>query len=756
MTVHELIALSHRTIQVAAVSLAISVTMGCSSADPLSLTGAGIGLRAIDNSQVEVSDAAGKPRLILGGYRLAWEPPATDGGTASIVALPDGAKAIQIAYKVKGDETGKTRIQGQFSSGVGRVHIRYDVWGADNIKTTGAMIGCVGIPATTNIVSPKVGRWVRAENGGAPFQVSDGNLFGFAWPDVTAYIQLHGNTDWRDGWSVHFPAVKADAGHFVAEGDIVLTTGRANAAAAILAGRALSLDTWTDMPFNVWDGTTKTLPLHYEASNLANASRNLAVSWTARDFDGRVVSTGNVARTIAAGEPWRGTIDVPAPTRGIVFVELQAKAGDVTEFTRTSLAVMPRYAYRSGDESLFGMANYFPLPTEADSQAMLQRIGVRWLRFQKLDKARATQLGMSQNGHVSVGPDDAKYKDNPATMRAWLDEQLKAADKDDVRYIELCNEWNMGDLNKGSKAKQYVDQVLKPAAEIRKATGARVKIMSQGLAGGDPAFIDKMYDAGGWGSFDAFALHPGRGNFTADYDGTPVDGAPGGNYWNYLGTIRSVKQRIAKYGDKPLFLTEAYCPTHANTRWSDTPRHAAENLLLSYALAASEGVRVVDWYQFNNSVWYNIGGFNPKDSEYDYGIVNQDLSPKPSLLAYQTIAEAMDQAKFVRWITFDGTANKGLLFDTPRGPMAVLWNRADGYVLNRQTEAAKDTYATPEPWTDEWKTKTPLTVKALASNVTEIDCIGRRTTIPAKNGRVTLTLDGAPRIYYGLPSTLGK
>ena len=119
-----------------------------------------------------------------------------------------------------------------------------------------------------------------------------------------------------------------------------------------------------------------------------------------------------------------------------------------------------------------------------------------------------------------------------------------------------------------------------------------------------------------------------RGNLTADYPGDEWKVGDPVNSWNFLGSIRTAKAILAKYGEKPIFLTEAYACTQPNSWWHDTYRHAAENVLLSYALAQAEGVRVMDWYQLHDSVWHNEAGVNPKDPEYHFGLLNRDLSPR--------------------------------------------------------------------------------------------------------------------------------
>ena len=50
-------------------------------------------------------------------------------------------------------------------------------------------------------------------------------------------------------------------------------------------------------------------------------------------------------------------------------------------------------------------------------------------------------------------------------------------------------------------------------------------------------------------------------------------------------------------GKKDLYLTEIYALDYPNHSWNDTFHESAENVLLSYALAAAEGVKNALYYQ---------------------------------------------------------------------------------------------------------------------------------------------------------------
>ncbi|HEX2948075.1 MAG TPA: hypothetical protein VHV83_00650 [Armatimonadota bacterium] len=722
---------------------------------PLQLSAPGIKLLAQENGSVILQNMQGTPRITFDGYCLAWVPPATNGGTPSVVTTADGKQAIQVDYKVKDDTTGRVRMQAQFTPSPYRVHLRYDIWGPDDLKVGGAMIARQPAVNASPQSLVKAGLWTRDTDGGVPYETPDMRAVQYQWGDEKLILSLPGgNLGWQDGWSMHFPPKKADAGHFVAEGDVMLITSRPAAAAAWLAGRPLALDIWTDTPYNLWESAAKPLALQTQTVNTSSTARAVTLAWWARDFNGKLVAQANKTQQLTPGQAWNETLSFPAPRRGILFVEVQAKSGTDEVFSRTNLAVLPPHKFLSGDESIFGLSNYFALPNKEAVEQLMHRIGVRWLRFGSLAPERLAEFGITQNHHSQVPLTDAGMQDT-AKRQAWLTQQLAQADAKHAMYWEMGNELNMsGGIGKGALAERYVKEYLLPADDIRKQSGARVKLMSVGLAGGDTGFLDKLYEAGGWNHLDAIAIHPGRGNYTPDYGGDTWQVGEHGDYWNFLGSIKKVKETVAKYGEKPIFITEAYTCTHPNDWWNDTNRTAAENVVLQYALAAAEGVRVMDFYQLNDSVWWDQGGVNPKDREYYFGMLNRDLSPKPVLLGYATIAEALDQSKFVRWLKFTDPNTKGLLFNTPRGPMAILWSRADGYMLN--TTRQGEHFATPEAWQNVWKTKVPVTLHATGAQVREIDCIGQERIISAKNGRAQLTLHGAPHIYYGLSSNIGQ
>jgi hypothetical protein len=708
---------------------------------PISLHGDGETITAQSNGNILISDAGGKNRVVISGYKLAWAPPETAGGTAAL----EGEKSIHILYQVKNDPTGKVRIEGDFAPVPHGVHIQFDIWGPDDLNVKGAMMERNALPAKTPETVFKPTRWVRDVNGGVPYEKPLGNYFVYHWPGTNAIFAIPGaNQNWRNNYQIHCPPKRVEPGHFVAAADLIFGSGRPGALVAQYLKQPLSLDIWTEKNFNIWDSAAKPLTLQTQTVNTGNNQKPVELSWWARDYDGKIVAQGKGTKVLLPGEAWNRELPFPAPARGILFVEVDARSGSDQIFRRTNLAVLPPHHFVSGSESIFGLSATFPYPSQEAVTHLLQRMSVRWLRHTELTKEQAAATGISQNYGHAFPPD--QFQKEPDKKRDWILEQLKSADKAGAVYWETGNEWNMiGGIGKAKNADTYAKDWLPLIDQLRKESDAKVKIMSQGIAGMDVPFVQKIQEDGAWNSFDAFALHPGRGNYTPDYLGD------NGDYWNFLGTIRKARALLAQYGEKPLWITEAYACTQPNSHWHDTLRHAAENVVLSYALAMSEGVRVMDWYQLNDGTWFAPNEARPSNSEFYYGLLNADLSPKPSLLAYCTIAEALDGAKFVRELHFKDSNNKGLLYDTSRGSMAILWNRSDGYILNGPKS---DKYAAPEPWVDPWKTKVNITIPAKNDSIKVIDNIGREKEIAANNHQAQLTLDGAAQIVYGIDASV--
>ncbi|MFI5751506.1 hypothetical protein ACIBBE_37745 [Streptomyces sp. NPDC051644] len=730
---------------------------GAARADTAAVVSAdGITLAANVDGSVSVLDGGGVERIRLTGFMAKDSVVGiqrTTGGKPSLVTLDDGRQAIQVDYTLPAAAQAIT-IRGLFDVTPHRAHLSWQVGGSATLLPAGFMFGRTVLAPSEPESLAALTTWNRDAGGGIPYETNDGVVYQETWADARAYFRLAATTPaWTNATWIHAPGA-ATADGAATEADLVLGSMRPAAGGTMGAGRALGVEVWTDQPFSVWDGGGLPMPLHAEVANGGTTDRAVRLSWWARDFDGRLLGRGSVDGTVAAGAAWNRTFTITSPPRGIVFTEVTATSGTDKAFARTNLAVLPPHDYKAGADSMFGIANYPWLlkPDTASVVGLMQRLGIQRVRIAYdggpgLPPAALDAAGINHNIELAGIP----LGGTATEVAAWADTNTQKAIGSSADWFEVANEVNKPWMT-GQTAAAYVSDGLRPVRDRLTAARATTKVLNAGLAGMDYVWTENFHDAGGWDLIDGFAFHPGRGNFTPDYAPSPQEWTQGtnGTYWNFLGGLRKAREVIEEYGEKELWLTEAYACTKPNSWWHDTYRHAAENVLLSLALAKAEGVRCVNWYQLHDSVLGKPQMADPANPEYHYGLMNRDTSAKPSMLAYATAAQVLDEATFTRWLDLADPDLKGLLFSTPDGPVSILWSRKDGYVLNADHQSDSTWFAAPEPWVDDWRTKTQLSVTAVGHTVRELDCLGRERLLTARQGRVRLQLDGAPRVYYGL------
>ncbi|MEV0272714.1 hypothetical protein AB0H43_28375 [Hamadaea sp. NPDC050747] len=738
-------------------------------ADPITVSADGITLTANADGSITVNDGAAD-RITLTHFLFKDSVLGTQrtfGGTPSLITLPDGRPAIKVAYKLPASASALT-ITGTFDVTGHRAHLRYDVSGSATLTPTGFMIGRTVLNPAAAEAYTALTRWTRDAGGGIPYEINAGGLYAETWSGARGYFRLTATTPaYTNATWLHAPGTATGTSSATTEATLVLGELRPQAAATVADQSALGAEIWTDQSFNLWDAGGQPMAVHAQVVNGGTAARTVTVGFWARDFDGALVASQTVTAELAAGAAWSGDFTVTAPPQGILLTEVTATAGADEALARTTLAVLPPYAYQAGQDSMFGISNYPWLlaPSQADVANLLQRIGVKWIRIAYdgapgIPVADLDDLGIFHNvqkGGIPIGG-------TAEAKAAWAAEITALCTAGGARYYEAGNELNQPWMS-GLGAAQYAADALIPLRAAMEDAGATFKVMNCGLGGMDYNWLANFEAAGGWPKIDALAIHPGRGNFTPDYAPDPSTWTEGstGSYWNYLGSLRKAREVIADYDaaagkttPTELWLTEAYASTKPNVWWTDTPRHAAENVLLSLALAKAEGVRGVNWYQLHDSTIHHPQAADPANIEFHHGLMNRDTSAKPSLLAYATAARALDQATFDRWVAFDDPDLHGLAFTTPDGPLYVLWSRKDGYILNADHADGTSAYATPETWVDTWQTKTTVRLAATGTHVRQVDCVGRETLLPKTQGRVSVVLDGAPRLYYGLCTNLGE
>lgn len=700
----------------------------------------------------------------------------------------DGHQALDIDFTVKGSSP-DVDVSGYACHGVltvgdgGTLNLDIDITAPAAFSTaapytqiTRSYAPFDNYKGTTSV---PVSAWTTDPRGGIPYQSPLGSVYTTPYSDglLCHELAVKNNAEWVKDWNFHLPATQNDDGHWQMTYAVVIGTTPRAVAGAQLSTSDLMLGATTEQPFHLWNEESATLAFDLTVTQKA-AARDVAVQWEIRDFDGNVVGSGQ--QTLSALEGI-GTLHASpdrAVPRGSYFLSATATSGDDEAIARLTLSVLPAWANEvDAENSKFGLAALFMNAGagygvgRADWLSLVQRLGVRHIRqYQQMTQEERAQAGIKgmfhrgpTRGQLRTGGTYPEGTLDEAARAKLFDEYAQACKESGAPYFELSNEWNMsGGILTGASAPEYVHDLLLPMHEYLVANDVSTQLCVMGLAGPDTVWLEKFAeeaDGAAWKATGAVALHTGRGNFTADFAPGPDDWTTGsdGSYWNNEGSVLAIKNTIAQLDEQhgthhELLITETYAVTYANHWWTDGFRNSAENVLLTIALAHRDDVDSFYWYQLSDGVWWSIDGVKPEDKEFSYGMVMVDGSLKPAAMAYATAAEHLGGATFVRdqLIGPDDAKGHAMVFDTPRGQVQVLWSRADGYVFHADHENLEDGfYDMPEPWIDEWPTKTAVDLPA-EGDVTEIDCLGRTTVLPNQGGTVRVVLDGAPRLYYGL------
>lgn len=528
--------------------------------------------------------------------------------------------------------------------------------------------------------------------------------------------------------------------------------------AAMAAGRPLALSVGTGRAGNLF-APGERVPLVLELSNVSGSRQNGRLDITAHDYYGRMLLRDRVPLSMAPNERRRMVRVVRPPARGVVFVDTLLSWSTGHQPGRTTVGVLPqRAAGGTRPDSPFGLAAVIAsphrYPDQWDLETVLrqaERIGVRWLRGgwiplqdtmtdQELAAARSRLSALKRHGilpHTQMAasvppPDEVQaLKSRLATSLQRLPEAGE--------YIEVGNE-----LNYSATAPEYVERLLRPVHDVMREVRPDAKIMTMGLGGVMRDWLAAFVAAGGLDLADVLSIHPGchprAPEFWEDWRG-----------WVFRPQVQDALAAARDHGARELWITEAYAPVN-HFRSSVDLRTAADYLVRTYVCAIALGVKVTEWYQLQDGVWFAQRQY-PADGEYNYGMLYVDLTPKPQYVAFGTMTEQLEGAAYVGRLDLGADDLYGVRFQRDGETVDVMWS----YREKHETDLgwwppelfADDSRRPGEPWHERWLM--PVAVKLPASGSVEVtDLMGNRRSLQAQEGAVTLELTGSPVYVRGL------
>ena len=721
--------------------LLFAIITGTLTAEEFEISDTLCGLRC-KQGQLFLLDKSGEPVFRIGDYRFTWSPP---------VAVLTGAekineKNLRLHYKIKNGNP-ETIALSALCSLTGRgIKLSYRIT-ASGIKTGGCMQELFLLNGTQKSQIQKTGYWKRPLKKGVPFEIRGHYMKQFRGKNQNFWLVKKNALNWSGRNTEHVTLTPNKNGTLAGELEFIAAEKEVDIhiLSARILKRAFILEAGTPQEYNLWETGSPEFTLTIRETSGKGGEGILKTS--VRDYDGKLILDQQEHLSVKANEKKSYRHVLPPLERGMYFVEGSLTSNGNEYFTRTNLAVLPPYRFRNLETSPVGMAAY---PERKSAYELMRRLGVRYLRYGNQAKT-LPEYGMISFFACHAPPRIYSAPKDAELLKQWIDTIAKQKNP----VFEFGNEvgWKKSREQQEFLIRCYASWLR----EIRKALDERglhhVKLIPFGIQPDYAGTIMEMMKREEiFPLLDGLTLHPGRGFYTAD-------AWQGG--WTYRGIIRKARKLFASYGygDKEIHMTEVYAATHPNDPWKDSYRQAAENVVLSIAFAyAEKNVKTMMFYKLHQGVSADPNGYQEKDNgiipenaEYDFGLLMRDDSPKPSLLAFAAAAEALDGAVFLREISRSGTHLQGLEFKTPRGKLAILYDRTDGTNLAKLSPD----FRTPEfrhknPWEEHWKTSVLHTFKVSGKEVVLVDSIGRRKTIPAQNGIVTLKMNGAPIMIYGL------
>lgn len=628
--------------------------------------------------------------------------------------------------------------------------------------------------APTGATTRPLVKWVRP-TGAQPWEVKGDTLY----PDTEvqlrqvnfgeqalAMLTPHYDPDWIYGgnvnrasfWSLVPPRA---AGETVEELALFLrpaATVEASELAALFAGRPFSLQFSTGRPGNLF-APGEPIPLRCEVARAGSTRRPGRLLLAAHDYDGKPLLQAQEDLALSPGQHRTLDYTLSPASRGVIFVTatLSWQGGEVWQ--GTTVGVLPQRRLTPPDPSSpFGLAAVianpaaYPdhLPLEA-VLAAVQRIGVRWIRGGWFplkadptpeDEQRVRErtellkrLGISP--HVQLGArvpatdEQAAFRDKLRTSLerfAWVSP-----------YVEVGNE-----LNFSTPGAKYAEGLLKPVSEVTRAAARGTKVMTMGLGGVDRKWLEEFTQAGGLEAADILSIHPGSHPRAPEF-------WEGWRGWVFRSQVQDALKAAAAHGGKPVWITEVYAPTPPQRSQLDL-RTSADYLVRTYLCALALGIPVVEWYQFQDGVWFAQRP-RPDDVEYSFGIVYTDLAPKPAYVAYGAMTEQLEGAHYEGRLDLGAEDLYGCRFRRGGERIDVLWSYRERHETDLPwwpPEKYQDCSRKPgEPWMERWRQPVAVSLPC-AGEVTVTDLMGNSRTVRTAGGKLTLQLTGSPVYVRGL------
>jgi hypothetical protein len=204
-----------------------------------------------------------------------------------------------------------------------------------------------------------------------------------------------------------------------------------------------------------------------------------------------------------------------------------------------------------------------------------------------------------------------------------------------IDYWELGNEVNETEfwaVPRSDSPRRYA-HFLQYGYRGVKAGNPSAKVISAGLAGSDHLYLQEMYDAGAKGYFDLLGVHA----YTHGRSPYAIDPKEPSSTFAGLAAMKATMERNGDVGKK-IWITEVGWQT-SNVEYHVTQQQQAQFVYEAYQRLVNEFPYVEELFIYGA----RNSGTNAGLSTFNYGLLNQDYSPKLAYAAYKRAHEDFDK-----------------------------------------------------------------------------------------------------------------
>ena len=461
------------------------------------------------------------------------------------------------------------------------------------------------------------------------------------------------------------------------------------------------------------DNEAATLTMNWQAESTGTITCRIKLI----DFNDRIVAETETAVEQTAGQMVEISMALRAPRRGIFKPNLTVTMPDGTNVPQgdiISFIVVPeRIGQRPADpDSPFGGHPHWEVPEH--HYALARKIGLRWARdhdaiqytwWPKVQPERDTwnwyddEMDLLQRNHLTLlgeflyvpkwaadlekdpDPEPWGFVSPPADIedfRRYVFETVKHY-RDHITHWEVWNEPHWRGFWRGTP-EQYVEH-LKVAYEAAKQANPDCTIIGGGGFGPQPGsasfgWAEKAIRAGMGRYCDIVSVHYFNG-------GVPRNGPR----QPQIDSLQRLRRMMRQHGgEKPVWDTEA---SVSSTSFLDRYRYkaaepyalhhfreAAYGLVRMYIVEIANGIEKIFYYHI---LWPRRDGWIPEFHENPVMTNMMELhgGVKPFGVAYATMADILDRARFIERIALTDDAN-AYLFDNGTERIAVYWGNFPG------------------------------------------------------------------------------